>query len=909
MDKKQKLASPAIPNEVGRRDPEGGSGAGTMSMSSGRPASEGQVICWLASSMPLEKKIEAAVAAMPRVSKGPHAVSAVSPRLACAVLQFAANALLRSLPSAASSQGRAGVPKKDDRERGFMRESLWSLVLGCLHAAPDQVAATVSGVGGHLIRPIHAAMLAVVKSCRTTVSGDKEDGSGDDGLDYAALANAVGAVLMLLRGPHAASFQPQMPTLCSMLASLSAELTALLDGVAMQLSPAQIESKSDDTTERAGAAVAAVHRAAHMVVETICTVALAVGRAPNQRKVFAMAVEDLIAPAALHFRACTNLQQRVRALQSDQGCAPKLAETAASDGWRVYRKMQAIIGESLFSQEHLADFALAYSFRNAAAVSANAADNNAVEPEADSGGGEDTALQGRSKKLKGGAGSGYRGDKLKSYQASLFAKLLSLARCPGSAHSVAVVDGKGRGKGGGGKVGKAGKGRASDVGEGAEKSEQQTAGRPEDDGRETTREAALMWLPELLRLFVLCGRRCADPSVEVEGLELAFGEQSAGSLLGGSNAGGGGGRGGQSEVVGKVKKRKKESENAVGAIAEMDFCRELLHLCDTATGGYLRVHGAPSTVSDAVDAQVVLLVRTYSNILEAVVQLDVYRAHVFSEAGEVKPYLRHVVDVLVAVGIGHHEGGEGGERKSGVARPLMQALSQMLQIDHAAVEPHAQRLCTLALSAIRAAAPSASSAPYSVPAYFCNRPSPASAAEMFLSELSRTMNRLQQGERFIEWLLAAARLHPVPPVDARRDPTLITLSASLHDAKWGQLPALCERALQELAAHHMPCALRLRKLDFMAEKGGSGPRGEALVTLEALVHVCEVMETILRCACGKAGGPDSSALQQLCVRASSQVLRPLLTSCVKSLRDAAPTSVLLPSCCALKRVPANLLEK
>ena len=442
-----------------------------------------------------------------------------------------------------------------------------------------------------------------------------------------------------------------------------------------------------------------------------------------------------------------------------------------------------------------------------------------------------------------------------------------------------------------------------------EKSEQQTGGGPED-GDETTREAALMWLPELLRLFVLCGRRCADPSVEVEGLELAFGEQSAGSLLGGSSVGGGGGRGGQSgEVVGKVKKRKKESENAVGAIAEMDFCRELLHLCDTATGGYVREHGAHSTVSDAADGQVVLLVRTYSNILEAVVQLDVYRAHVFSEAGEVKPYLRHVVDVLVAVGVGNHDGGEGGEGKNGAARPLMQALSQMLQIDHAAVEPHAQRLCTLALSAIRAAAPSASSAPYALPAHFCNRPSPASAAEMFLSELSRTMSRLQQGERFIEWLLAAARLHPVPPVDARRDPTLITLSASLRDAKWGQLPALCERALQELAAHHMPCALRLRKLDFMAEKGGSGPRREALVTLEALVHVCEVMETILRCACGKAGGPDSSALQQLCVRASSQVLRPLLTSCVKSLRDAAPTSVLLRCLLCPMRLPANRVEK
>lgn len=42
------------------------------------------------------------------------------------------------------------------------------------------------------------------------------------------------------------------------------------------------------------------------------------------------------------------------------------------------------------------------------------------------------------------------------------------------------------------------------------------------------------------------------------------------------------------------------------------------------------------------------------------------------------------------------------------------------------------------------------------------------------------MSRLQQGERFIEWLLAAARLHPAPPVDARLDPTLIALSANLQ---------------------------------------------------------------------------------------------------------------------------------
>lgn len=104
----------------------------------------------------------------------------------------------------------------------------------------------------------------------------------------------------------------------------------------------------------------------------------------------------------------------------------------------------------------------------------------------------------------------------------------------------------------------------------------------------------------------------------------------------------------------------------------------------------------------------------------------------------------------------------------------------------------------------------------------------------------------------------------------------------------------------------MPSALRLRKVDFMVKPDSSGGRGEALTMLESLVHVCQVMETILRCACAKAGGPDSEALQQLCVRSSTQVLRPLLTSCAKSLREAEPTAVML-VCSAMPH--AHLITK
>lgn len=541
---------------------------GPLMRGSGRPVSEGQLVCWLASSMPLERKIEAAVAAMPRASKGARADPAVSPRLACAVLQFSANALLRSTSSTASSHGRASEPRKDNRDRGFLRESLWSLVLGCLQTAPDQVASTLSGVGGHLIRPIHFAMLAVMQRCRDVVCRKNVNWSEGDGVDCASLAATVGAVLLLLRGPHAASFQPQLPALCGMLASLSAELTSLLEGVAMRLSSEQIESESDDTAELVEEGIASVHRAAYMVGETISTVALAVGRAPNQRKIFAMAVEDLLAPAALHFRACANLHQRVLSLESSHGGASRLAETAVGDGWKVYRKMQALIGESIFSQEHLADFALAYSFRSACMTAAGADEAEDEKPDADTGSGLVVMVQGRSKKMKGVAGSGYRGDKLKSYQASLFAKLLSATRSSVTGPSVAMSDGDGKIGAGRVKAGKMGKARAGGKGEVENTAREGHGG--DEQGLEETREAILMWLPELLRLFVICGRRCADPSAEVDGLELAFGEQSAGSLIGGSSAGGPGGRGrATGEVAGKSRKRKKDGEHHGGAVAEM----------------------------------------------------------------------------------------------------------------------------------------------------------------------------------------------------------------------------------------------------------------------------------------------------------------------------------------------------
>ena len=101
--------------------------------------------------------------------------------------------------------------------------------------------------------------------------------------------------------------------------------------------------------------------------------------------------------------------------------------------------------------------------------------------------------------------------------------------------------------------------------------------------------------------------------------------------------------------------------------------------------------------------------------------------------------------------------------------------------------------------------------------------------------------------------------------------------------------------------------LRLRKLDFLGtgatqsgklskrkekeEHDNGGDRegkaiegveaAEACKALQALVHTSQLAEVLVRCARGKAAGADGSALRHLCVRTSTQVVRPLLSTCVK----------------------------
>jgi hypothetical protein len=91
-----------------------------------------------------------------------------------------------------------------------------------------------------------------------------------------------------------------------------------------------------------------------------------------------------------------------------------------------------------------------------------------------------------------------------------------------------------------------------------------------------------------LRLCVVCTRRCANPAAEIDGLELAFGEQEVKSLVGGWGMGGRRRASGEAGAGdgGKGKKRKKDAEGGGGggAVVEMDFCRQLLHLADVATG-------------------------------------------------------------------------------------------------------------------------------------------------------------------------------------------------------------------------------------------------------------------------------------------------------------------------------------
>jgi len=104
----------------------------------------------------------------------------------------------------------------------------------------------------------------------------------------------------------------------------------------------------------------------------------------------------------------------------------------------------------------------------------------------------------------------------------------------------------------------------------------------------------------------------------------------------------------------------------------------------------------------------------------------------------------------------------------------------------------------------------------------------------------------------------------------------------------------------ELTTHHVPSVLRLRKVEFVAPTAIKGSKNEkkskkhvdenedveedarekrtnvaggedGVKALEALVHVCQVVGSILGCARAKALGPDSGALQLLCLRTSSQV--------------------------------------
>jgi len=263
----------------------------------------------------------------------------------------------------------------------------------------------------------------------------------------------------------------------------------------------------------------------------------------------------------------------------------------------------------------------------------------------------------------------------------------------------------------------------------------------------------------------------------------------------------------------------------------------------------------------------------------------------FPEAGEVKPYLRHLVDFAVTLGAGRvsQEGDATVAGQQKMVQAVLEAARHMLLIDHTAVEPHAQSLCTLAMRALGAAAASSAT-----PSHASDTGEMSAAAVGFLSSLSRTMSRLNQADKFIEWFLTGVRIKAVPCADAMRDATLVALSANLVDAKWGQVPAVCEQALAALTTHHLPCVLALRKTDFLStppseqtEKKGKRNkinissteedqgnerergRGEAggavggVGALEALVHVSQVTEVILRSARDKALGPDGAALQQV----------------------------------------------
>ena len=212
-------ADVASPWDIPQLQPIGGTG-GEQGQ---HVQSDGQLVCWLASAMPLEDKIAAAVTRMPlrrgRADECSPPRTGPSPRLANAVLQFAANALLRATPAAATAQDAVGPARspvvQDERQRGFLDERLWALAEQSLHTQPYEMASTVSGIGGHLVRPLHAALMSVMASCQAVVEGKEAGAAGT--VDWLALARSVRAVLSLLRGPHAASFSPQLTALCSMI--------------------------------------------------------------------------------------------------------------------------------------------------------------------------------------------------------------------------------------------------------------------------------------------------------------------------------------------------------------------------------------------------------------------------------------------------------------------------------------------------------------------------------------------------------------------------------------------------------------------------------------------------------------------------------------------------------------------
>ena len=100
----------------------------------------------------------------------------------------------------------------------------------------------------------------------------------------------------------------------------------------------------------------------------------------------------------------------------------------------------------------------------------------------------------------------------------------------------------------------------------------------------------------------------------------------------------------------------------------------------------------------------------------------------------------------------------------------------MLLIDHTAVEPHAQSLSALAMAAIAREAQRSAVKTCAGDVGHDNSVCGAQAAAAgFLRCLSRTMRRLNQPDKLLQWFLAAIRCHPLPAPDPALDPTLAAL--------------------------------------------------------------------------------------------------------------------------------------